>query len=763
MIQEKNELFEYLKRKIDESKVVSFDIFDTLVFRNIQKPRDIFRLLEKAVQEKHKSCKFFQARINAEKEARKNVPNGECNLDDIYQALSKQFRFSTDWILEKELALEYDFSTVNPFMKKVFEYAQEQNKRVFLISDMYLSSEFVQKLLEKSGYTSYPFELFVSNEHKKNKGSGELFSLVMEKYSLDPNTWFHIGDNYKSDYLSPRALGIKAYAYKNVSTYTSTNSTGSIADSIMEGITNNLLYNGFALDYWEEFGIHYAAPIYLGFTTWLYQLTKDKDNLYFLARDGYIIHKLYQKIAEINNNDIYTDYVYCSRQSVQMPAMANCGALDDFVDIVSIRHAITDNDQTIKSFLGNAKINTQKISDKILKNFGFSSWSDVVTQENYYNAKKLLAYYAEDARSVFLDKHKMAIKYLKQCRMNQWKKINVMDVGWSGHIQDSIEKLLEIPCCGYYFGTIHSHDIKNYCNMFGWAFDFNNPVRRHDYIFENVMMFELLFSAPHGSCTGYKKEGNRVEPIFKNNLVFNDIVTKFQEAALKVSNIALQYFQYFDAFTPDYCLAAYFDFIARRSKEDMVQFSKLSNDVAIGNEKQYPYVVTIGEEDLKNGFEEAKKKMQFSNWPNTFVLDPNIPKSRLKLLEYNAKCNLFADYYRYDLSCFKIYFAVENDLNEQDVAIVRAERFKNHYSICFESELAPQYIRVDPVEEHSVRMSDIEMKIDGVSYKPIAHNADETEDTDVLIFSTKDPWLLYAPADRKCTKIEFEAKIDIID
>ena len=53
-------------KQIEEYDVVSFDIFDTLLKRNIKKPTDVFKYMEK----KYNKEGFFNERIEAEKRAR---------------------------------------------------------------------------------------------------------------------------------------------------------------------------------------------------------------------------------------------------------------------------------------------------------------------------------------------------------------------------------------------------------------------------------------------------------------------------------------------------------------------------------------------------------------------------------------------------------------------------------------------------------------------------------------------------------------------
>ena len=62
-----------LKKIIDSKEVISFDIFDTLIKRNCQKPIDIFKIVENRYnnQNKNEINDFSMKRIQAEIKARK--------------------------------------------------------------------------------------------------------------------------------------------------------------------------------------------------------------------------------------------------------------------------------------------------------------------------------------------------------------------------------------------------------------------------------------------------------------------------------------------------------------------------------------------------------------------------------------------------------------------------------------------------------------------------------------------------------------------
>lgn len=142
-------LSDELKNKINKAEVISFDIFDTLLLRPYLKPTDLFRHME----ESYHANGFANARIEAEKTTRKlHREKEEVSLDEIYEQISKPFQN----FKEKELEWEGQVSQANPEIKQIFEYARSLGKRLIIISDMYLSRQFLAKLLSKGGGKRLP-------------------------------------------------------------------------------------------------------------------------------------------------------------------------------------------------------------------------------------------------------------------------------------------------------------------------------------------------------------------------------------------------------------------------------------------------------------------------------------------------------------------------------------------------------------------------------------------------------------------------------
>ena len=74
---------ESIKKKIASYEIISFDIFDTMLLRDVPNPQDIFTVIE----QKYKIKNFKKRRINAENLARKFSKQNEVTINDIYKYL----------------------------------------------------------------------------------------------------------------------------------------------------------------------------------------------------------------------------------------------------------------------------------------------------------------------------------------------------------------------------------------------------------------------------------------------------------------------------------------------------------------------------------------------------------------------------------------------------------------------------------------------------------------------------------------------------
>ena len=202
------------QQMIEHFDVVSFDIFDTLLYRVLNSPVDVFRLMGPEVEERFGISDFAEKRIAAEREARRRTPLEEVTADEIYAVLLPDCATAAALLrLEKET--EQRVLRRDSVMSELMKHCIAKGKKVLILSDMYQSKDFLQDVLEQCGIDGY-HAVYVSSEEKATKASGSLFLRVAEREQItDRKRWLHIGDNVHSDYDVPKSLGLSVKLYDN--------------------------------------------------------------------------------------------------------------------------------------------------------------------------------------------------------------------------------------------------------------------------------------------------------------------------------------------------------------------------------------------------------------------------------------------------------------------------------------------------------------------------------------------------------------------
>jgi HAD superfamily hydrolase (TIGR01549 family) len=209
ILMKKKNIFAEFETLVDQFKVISFDAFDTLISRKVDRPTDVFKILE----QKNGIKNFASDRIKAEIRARKKLTGRieDLSLEDIYQELNCD---TGEKLMENEIAEEKNLCFRNENGYKLYTLAHTKNKTIIAVSDMYLPVEIISDILTSAGYTNLKY-LFLSNEYGKVKGTGNLFSCVLEELEISHREILHIGDNYFSDILGAEKAGIQGL-YFNV-------------------------------------------------------------------------------------------------------------------------------------------------------------------------------------------------------------------------------------------------------------------------------------------------------------------------------------------------------------------------------------------------------------------------------------------------------------------------------------------------------------------------------------------------------------------
>ncbi len=298
---------EILKKNIEQAKVVSFDVFDTLLFRKVNKPEDIFGLLEKKVKISGFAKKREELQMQASMKAERELALPHADMDYIYDYMQANMQedVNFDDIKQMEIELERDSLFANPEIKEIYDYAKKLNKKVIAVSDMYLKKKDIEVFLKDNGYTELD-NIYVSADEHKTKYNGDLFGYVATMEQVDSASILHIGDNYQSDYLNAKKAGLNAFHYKCFTLENLENDKTSVVNMI-----NSLTYK--SDDFWYRLGVKVGGPLYLGIYRWFKDYIKNEtyDKVFFLARDGYILYNICKERKDEN-----IDYLYVSRRGL---------------------------------------------------------------------------------------------------------------------------------------------------------------------------------------------------------------------------------------------------------------------------------------------------------------------------------------------------------------------------------------------------------------------------------------------------------------
>jgi len=221
-----------LATDIDESQVISFDVFDTLITRRV----DPHQVIEA-------TCRYLCDKLYGEVEATKvihliklrnlawnnvlkvrrdkNIAYEDASFDEMIPEWLTQIKLSNSYLkvnsnlinelINFEVQLEKDVMTAVPVVKELVHELYNKGIKLIYVSDMYHSKKTIDEILRKCGYANVFHDGFVSGELGLLKRTTNLFKHLTLEKKID--IAFHIGDDLVSDFNSPRSVGVPAIRY----------------------------------------------------------------------------------------------------------------------------------------------------------------------------------------------------------------------------------------------------------------------------------------------------------------------------------------------------------------------------------------------------------------------------------------------------------------------------------------------------------------------------------------------------------------------
>ena len=290
---------EQLKQLIKKFDIISFDIFGTLLENPLKNDKSTYKYISEIISD----INFFDQRIESQKKERiskliRNKNFEEIKLSDIYQRMMKKYHHVQE--IEKELLFSILYP--NQLVIELFNYAKKLNKTIIITSDTFYDKNFICKLLSKNSINGYK-RLFLSCDYGKTKASGNLFKLVIDELHTDANKIIHFGDNKISDIERANTNGIYAV-------YIDTNNFNNL---FLKYAPLKLPKAGNSDNYWYQLGYCIGGYLALSFVQNVIKISEEKNinKILFVARDGYILKKIFDLIN--SNKELVGIYVYASR------------------------------------------------------------------------------------------------------------------------------------------------------------------------------------------------------------------------------------------------------------------------------------------------------------------------------------------------------------------------------------------------------------------------------------------------------------------
>lgn len=526
---------------IDEADIVSFDFFDTLVTRYAATPDAVQHYVGHVLQQNFsRGDDFFAVRKYAETVAREKTHyQGDVGLDAIYAEIERGKCWTPELIDEaRRLEEELDSAMLLPRddVVDLVRHAKAQHKRVIVISDSYFPRAFFTRVLKRLGIDTLIDEVYVSSERQARKDNGTLWDLVAGSEGLRYRHLAHFGDNLRSDVEMAAARGVRcAYllspalvmAVRGFALPTETDWREHLAlGPLFARLGGSPFVDSAEVDtLWlgneRDLGYAVFGPILFYFMAWLLQnpALKQLKKLFFLAREGFFLQKLYAGLQDSTQLKDLPEavYLYVSRRvalSASQAAQfepAQVSALGGF-------------DGTVGDFLAvRLGIGAAQLAQP-----GTDAQADAALADALAQPITLPADQAHVDR--FLTTHRDAIvrhatlerdAFVEYCRRQgvlDEPGIALVDAGYSGTIQFALQRIFERPIIGLYMAT--APKIRQVTEQGGLAFgcfqDAAYRDMRPDGFLNYTVLLEALLTAPHGQVTHFTSDaGGNPQPAFR--------------------------------------------------------------------------------------------------------------------------------------------------------------------------------------------------------------------------------------------------------
>lgn len=497
---------------------VSFDVFDTLLFRPFSHPADLFYLVGAELGYPD----FRRIRMEVEEalrqRRRRDTGSSEITLGDIWEAMEQETGIPRDVGMAAEWKWEQRCCLPNPYMLRVVGELLAQGKPVLAVSDMYLGAAAVRRLLEGCGYTGLDACL-VSGDLGVSKSDGGLYRMV--RGHVGPSRIVvHIGDNPQADVEKARENHFSALLYPNVhrtgGRYRAADMSA-ITGSLYRGLVDIRLHSGLARYSREyEYGFVYGGLFAAGYCRFIHAYAQEHrlDKLLFLSRDGAVLLEAYRLMYPQESGRAV--YAHWSR-------LAALKITARFFKAEYFRRFLTHKAGqgfTLRQVFDSMELS--RLLPALCRELKTGPEAEL-TNKNVENVKS----YVQSRWDQVLDRYEPQVKaggiYYRRL-LGDSRRAAAVDIGWAGSgalmLDAAVNRLwgLDCPVTGILAGTLSGPSLEaegtepflldgRLVSYLYSPMENRDLWKRHDPVQNHNLYWELLLGAPEGGLLGFYPDG----------------------------------------------------------------------------------------------------------------------------------------------------------------------------------------------------------------------------------------------------------------
>ena len=526
------ELGGFLKKNLTGTRVLSLDCFDTLLWRQLATPTDVFYELQQNKNFRDSGMSAARRAVSESRLRRKRAIQGrstELTLVEIYRhALPSADENLINALVEEELATEKNVCFVFEPVVELLEAAKRHNLKTMVVSDTWLSGQQLTSLIEhcmkKAGVNACIDHIFASSDWGSCKAD-RLFQKVLHKIKTSPSRVVHLGDNVSSDHDGARKAGVHGFLFDQFypSVKSAMSNLARVSQVMLPHVRDTYPMTCRWKAAWAKsednepsgmVGKYTLGPVLYNFIDWIAnhvdQLKREgeRPRLIFILRDGHASYLAAKKFAESDPriSDVPITELEASR----------------FVNYAST----FTNRESIVAYL--AQYATSPSYENLLNQLLFTEDEARVILGRYKrNQEDLLRFCAEissdcNARKIIARSSEFRARFYKRINkvvgIEAGETLLLVDIGYLGSVHTLLSPVLTVDfnvrCQGLFLllaGTSESPEEK-----FGFINGDTGDARVTQLLFKHIKTLEQISTAPTPSTVDFTDEGI---PIYSRKVI----------------------------------------------------------------------------------------------------------------------------------------------------------------------------------------------------------------------------------------------------